>query len=120
MKNQRTTLWWFKTTRIPCGADTNHLHLVGLDYSCGSGVEIGEGCGVRGEAVVLMMMMVTSCVDGDEHGVMWMVASVALAGGGRRYLKVRVDESGSDGDVSGGSGRKRNLSSGDELARVVW
>ncbi|GJW71339.1 hypothetical protein Tco_0128256 [Tanacetum coccineum] len=48
MKNQRTTLWWFKTTRTLCGADTNQPHPVGLDCSGGSGVEIGGGCGVRG------------------------------------------------------------------------
>ncbi|GJW44432.1 putative ribonuclease H-like domain-containing protein [Tanacetum coccineum] len=35
------------------------------------------GCGA---AVVLMMMMMTSFGDGDDDGVMWMMASVALAG----------------------------------------
>ncbi|GJZ65433.1 hypothetical protein Tco_0622129 [Tanacetum coccineum] len=84
-----------------CGVDDDDDDIV---WRCGGGgvdevvvtMVVGWmwcGCGVDDDdddsnryTVVLIMMMVTSCVDGDEDGVMWMTASVALAGGGRRLV----------------------------------
>ncbi|GJZ80242.1 hypothetical protein Tco_0645236, partial [Tanacetum coccineum] len=46
-----------------------------------------------------MMKMMTSFGDGDDDGVMWMVASVALAGGSRRLVAAPDVERGEEDEM---------------------